>query len=37
MTGATKSGISWRASLDEALAEAEQGERPVPLNFFSPT
>lgn len=37
MTGETESGISWRASLDDALAEAVQDERPVLLDFFSPT
>ena len=37
MTGEIDSGISWRASLDDGFAEAEQAEKPVLLDFFSPT
>ena len=29
--------IRWLASLDEALARAKQQDRPVLLDFFSPT
>lgn len=37
MTRETESGISWRASLDDAFAEAKRDEKPVLLDFFSPT
>ena len=33
----TQTEIHWRASLDEALQEAEREHKPVLLDFFSPT
>jgi hypothetical protein len=37
MSTGTQSAIRWLASLDEALELAKQHDKPVLLDFFSPT
>ena len=37
MTVKDQSNIQWLTSLDEALAQAKQQDKPVLLDFFSPT
>jgi uncharacterized protein YyaL (SSP411 family) len=37
MTVKDQSEIQWLTSLDEALAQAKQQDKPVLLDFFSPT
>ena len=37
MTVNDQSNIQWLTSLDEALAQAKQQDKPVLLDFFSPT
>jgi uncharacterized protein YyaL (SSP411 family) len=37
MSTAASTEIRWLASLDEALALARQHDKPVLLDFFSPT
>jgi hypothetical protein len=37
MNVATQSEIRWLSSLDEALEQAAQRDKPVLLDFFSPT